>query len=225
MTNSENSSTPYNLSPKPRLRSGLYLITREMQDTHALLAIVRASLEAGAVCVQYRDKSNDLDKRIGQASMLSALCDEFTTPFIINDDIELARIVGAQGVHLGQHDEQYSTARKMLGAQAIIGMSCYNDLERAREAQALGADYLAFGSFFASSSKPDAPRASLDVLHNSQTWQIPRVAIGGITQHNAHLVRAAGADCVALISDIFDAPDAKSAAQFYQNLFSSEYLK
>ena len=140
-------------------------------------------------------------------------------PFIVNDDVRLAREVGADGVHLGEHDGDIAAARVLLGDDAIIGVSCYDDLQRARDAATAGADYIAFGAFFPSSTKPNARRASPDLLRNSATFGLPRVAIGGIAPDNARSLVAAGADLVAVISGVFDAPDSIAAARAYFSLF------
>jgi thiamine-phosphate pyrophosphorylase len=200
------------------LRRGLYLVTPDEPDGDHLLARV-APLLAEASCLQYRNKAADADVRLRQARALRALCAMGGVPLIINDDVELAAAVGADGVHLGEHDAAIGDARMRLGAAAIIGVSCYDDLARARHAAAAGADYLAFGACFASPTKPNARRATPELLRQAAVLGLPRVAIGGITPENAALVVAAGADLVAVISGVFDAPDPVAAARACRVLF------
>jgi thiamine-phosphate pyrophosphorylase len=199
-------------------RHGLYLVTPEEADGERLLARV-APLLAEAACLQYRNKAADADLRLQQARALRALCAESGVPLIINDDVELAAAVDAHGVHLGEHDAAIGDARARLGATAIIGVSCYDDLARARHAAAAGADYLAFGAFFASPTKPHARRATPALLRQAAVLGLPRVAIGGITPENAAIVVAAGADLIAVISGVFDAPDPVAAARACRALF------
>ncbi len=205
------------------LRRGLYLITRESADTRALARTVAAALDGGAVMVQYRDKSTDAARRLEQAETLSALCIAHGVPLIINDDVKLARACGARGVHLGEHDGEIATARAQLGLEALIGVSCYDDLERAHAAARQGASYIAFGSFFSSPTKPGARRAHRDLLRDSATLGLPRVAIGGITVDNAPALIAAGADMLAVISAIFDAPDPRRATQAFARLYEQVF--
>ena len=144
--------------------SGLYAITPDSLDTRTLLVKVRAALEGGVTLLQYRSKSSDVALKHEQASELSTLCREFRVPLIINDDVRLAVLSNADGVHLGEHDASLKEARINLGPDRIIGVSCYGDIARAVRAQAEGADYLAFGSFFASSTKPQAPLIPRNLL-------------------------------------------------------------
>jgi len=197
---------------------GLYLVTPDEPDCERLLARV-APLLAEAACLQYRNKSAGPEVRLQQASALRALCARSGVPLIINDDVELAAAVDADGVHLGEHDAAIGEARKRLGAAAIIGVSCYDELARARHAANAGADYLAFGAFFASPTKPNARRATPELLRQAAVFGLPRVAIGGITPENAAIVVAAGADLVAMISGVFDAPDPVAAARACRALF------
>jgi thiamine-phosphate pyrophosphorylase len=147
------------------------------------------------------------------------LCAAHGVPLVVNDDVELAIAVGAAGVHLGEHDADPAQARAQLGAQAIIGVSCYDSAARAARLAALGPSYLAFGSFFASPSKPNARRAEPEVLAQAAPWGLPRVAIGGITLANAAPLVAAGADLLAVISAVFDAADPRAAASAFAELF------
>ena len=153
------------------------------------------------------------------ASLLLADCRNAGVAFIVNDDARLAAGIGADGVHLGEHDGEIAEARALLGDDAIIGASCYDDIERARRLAAEGASYLAFGAFFPSPTKPNARRASLQLLRDSTHLGLPRVAIGGITPDNAPSLVDAGADLVAVISGVFDAPDPVAAARAYLSLF------
>ena len=203
----------------PPLRRGLYLVTRETADTARLLRIVEAALEGGAVAVQYRDKSPEAARRREQARALVSLCARFRAPLIVNDDVALAREAAAAGVHLGEDDASVADARAALGANAIVGVSCYDDPARAEQARRDRAGYVAFGSFFPSPTKPGTRRASLDLLRGAGRLDLPRVAIGGITGDNAKPLIDAGADLVAVISDVFDAGDPRAAARRIAALF------
>lgn len=194
---------------------GLYVITDStLSPGLQLLDDVAAALKGGANIVQYRDKvSSDLDK-LANAKYLQALCQQHQATFIINDDIELAKMIGADGVHIGKNDTDLHTARQQLGQQAIIGVSCYNDLDRAKTMRAQGADYVAFGRFFPSKTKPDAPQAEIDTLIQAkQQLDCPIVAIGGITADNAETLLEAGADALAVIQGVFVQPDIQFATQ------------
>jgi thiamine-phosphate pyrophosphorylase len=204
----------------PDFPSGLYAVTRETADTASLLAKVEAALQGGAAAVQYRDKSGDVARRHEQACELIALCRRYGVPLIVNDDLRLADLAGADGVHLGRDDASVTEARIILGRDRFVGASCYQSLERAREAQARGADYVAFGSFFASPTKPDAARADPDLLRAAAARiAVPIVAIGGITLDNAPCLIDAGADVIAVSSALFDAPDIRAAAHAFNQRF------
>lgn len=204
-----------------KLRTGLYLITPDESEPSRLLARVTPLLPF-ASCLQLRCKSMDADALREAASLLRVACRAATVPFIVNDDARLAREVGADGVHLGEHDGSIADARALLGEDAIIGVSCYDSLQRARDAAAAGADYVAFGAFFPSPTKPNARRAALDLLRDSAALGLPRVAIGGITADNAGTLVDAGADLVAVIGGVFDAPDPVAAAHSCKNLFDAD---
>lgn len=205
--------------------SGLYAITPEQPDTARLLSQVRAALSGGARVVQYRSKSQDAALLHEQASELLELCHAFEVPLIINDSLRLADLSGADGLHLGREDGSLRQARIVLGAEKVIGVSCYNNLELAVQAEAEGADYVAFGSFFPSLTKPGAVAAPLSLLGEGKVrLSVPVVAIGGITLGNAAALIAAGADAIAVISGLFDAPDIQLAAQQYSQLFSRSRL-
>lgn len=206
------------LAPGHRWSRGVYLITPEDDDTGRLVARVGAVLD-GAVLLQYRNKRASPSLRRTQADALRGLCTERGVALIINDDLALAREISADGVHLGEHDGNPQAARERLGAEALIGVSCYDNLDRARSAADAGASYIAFGAFFPSSTKPLARRACFDLLRDSAAFGLPRVAIGGITPDNARSVIDAGADLIAVISGVFDAPDPVAAAQAYRACF------
>jgi thiamine-phosphate pyrophosphorylase len=192
-----------------RLR-GLYAITPEAP---ALVDKVRAALDGGIALLQYRRKRRDLQ----EAREIAALARRYGVPLIVNDDVELALELGAQGVHLGRDDGDLGVARRRLPGR-ILGASCYNDAELARRAIGAGADYVAFGSVFASPTKPAAVRAPLALF--AAALEVPLCAIGGITVHNAPQVLEAGADLLAVVSDLFDAPDIAARAAQYRRLFA-----
>ncbi|HEX7369198.1 MAG TPA: thiamine phosphate synthase [Rhodanobacteraceae bacterium] len=199
---------------------GLYAITDGPRPD--LVDAARAALQGGAAMLQYRDKTNDGDRRLREATALHALCGEFGIPLIINDDVELALACGAAGVHLGEDDADVGSARRMLGARAIVGVSCYDSLQHACEAAAAGADYLAFGAFFPSITKPGARHATTDLLRDAREFGKPLVAIGGITPDNGGPLVAAGADFIAAISGVFGATDIRAAAKQYAKLFTTD---
>ena len=201
-----------------RLPRGLYLITPEEPDDTRLLARVMPLL-AHVACLQYRNKLGAAVQRQRQAHALRLVCRDAHVPFIVNDDAELAAAVGADGVHLGEHDGAITAARMLLGPSAIVGVSCYDDASLAQRATSAGADYLAFGAFSMSTTKPGARRAPLALLRETQSLGLPQVAIGGITHDNARSVIAAGADLIAVISGVFDAPDPLAATRAYVALF------
>ncbi len=196
---------------------GVYAITDGPRPD--LVDAVGAALAGGARIVQYRDKTTDHARRLGEASALTALCAAHGVPLIINDDIELAAAAHAQGVHLGADDAAIAAARARLGAAAIIGVSCYASIARARQLATDGADYLAFGAFHPSPTKPDAPIASPQLLRDARALGLPLVAIGGITPDNAPPLIAAGADFLALISSVFGVSDVEAATRRIAMLF------
>ena len=199
---------------------GLYAVTPDLDDTAELLRRTRQALEGGARFLQYRNKFAAADVRREQARGLLGLCREFGARLVVNDDLALALEIGADGVHLGREDCSPAAARAALGPKAILGLSCYNELERAREAKRIGADYVAFGSFFPSSTKPGATRAPLELLALAKReLDMPLASIGGITLDNAPQLIAAGADLLAVISDLFEAPDIRARAAAYIHLF------
>jgi len=199
-------------------RRGLYAITQpENKTIDEVLQALEAALKGGAVMVQYRDK-NPIDAH-RLASELLKICHAYHAPLLINDSVDLALAVGADGVHLGKDDDEIDYARRCLGHQAIIGVSCYNDLQKAMTAVSRGADYVAFGRFFASGSKPLAAAADIATLTLAkQQLQVPIVAIGGILPDNGGRLIAAGADLLAVIGGLFDHPP-ETAARTFQALF------
>jgi thiamine-phosphate pyrophosphorylase len=198
---------------------GLYAITDSTLLSGRLLDAVEKALQGGVSLLQYRDKSGDAAKRLQEARALLELCRRFDVPLLINDDVELAATVGAAGVHLGRSDDSLLNARRRLGPQAIIGATCHGSLAFAEEAVHNGASYLAFGAVYASPTKPDAPQIPLQLLRDARRYQLPVVAIGGITADNAAPVIAAGADCVAVIADLWTAPDITARARAFTRLF------
>lgn len=200
---------------------GLYAITDgQLLPGARLLTAVDAALRGGAAVVQYRDKSSDPARRSNEARALLALCHHYQRPLLINDDIELATAIGADGVHLGRNDGSLQEARARLGEHAIIGATCHDSLAFAAEAAALGADYLAFGAFFPSPTKPHAQTASPQTLSEAHArFKRPLVAIGGITADNASPLIQAGADLVAVISDLWTTTDIEARARLFSTLF------
>jgi thiamine-phosphate pyrophosphorylase len=200
--------------------AGLYAITPDLADTDDLVYRVRAALDGGAHVVQYRNKTASPQLRLTQARALQALCAARGVPLIINDHLDIAVAVDAAGLHLGGDDGDIAAARARLGAGKLLGASCYDQLELAEAAVAAGADHIAFGSFFASSVKPDAVRPPLDLVSRAKyKLAVPVVGIGGITPGNAPQLIRAGIDAVAVISAVFAAPDIEAAAREFQSLF------
>ncbi len=201
---------------------GLYALTDAgLTPGTALLPAVEAAIRGGARLVQYRDKSTDGARRLTEARALVELCRGHGVPLIVNDDPALAAAAGADGVHLGRDDGDVASARVRLGPRALIGVSCYDSLERAVAASHAGADYVAFGSFYASGSKPDAARASPDLLRQARRALpgIPICAIGGITPGNGAALVQAGAGMLAVIRGLFAEEDVTAAARAYSRLF------
>jgi thiamine-phosphate pyrophosphorylase len=189
---------------------GLYAITPARIDLDA----VRRALDGGIALLQYRAKPPGPQ----EASRVVALAKEYGVPVIINDDAALALSSGAAGVHLGRDDGDLTSARAKLNGK-VLGASCYNSLEAAATAVRAGADYVAFGSVFSSPTKPAAVRAPLSLFGDARRLGVPLCAIGGITLENAPQLVAAGADLLAVITDLFDAPDITAQARGYARLF------
>ncbi len=205
----------------PRLR-GLYAITDPDLCGDDLLSLAEAALEGGARLLQYRNKRADAQRRRAEATALADLCRRHDALFLVNDEPELALACGADGVHLGQSDTGLDAARALLGPHAIVGITCHADPDLARKAQAQGADYVAFGRFFPSHTKPNAPPAELAVLERARAeFDLPLCAIGGILPEHVPVLREAGADMVAVIHGIFGAADIHAAARQYVDAFFS----
>ena len=201
--------------------SGLYAVTPDEPDTALLLAKVESALQGGINVLQYRNKLANHKLKTQQARAILPLCRQYRVPFIINDSIKLCLTLDADGVHLGGDDGDLIAARARLGANKILGASCYNRFDLALQAQQAGADYVALGACFASSTKPNAPVASLDLFKLATAeLKIPSVAIGGITLENANLAIAAGANAIAVINAIFNASDIKLTTQQFTQLFN-----
>lgn len=178
---------------------------------------VESALAGGCTFVQYRDKSTDVEKRLHEATRLLKLCNQYRAQLIINDDVQLAHKIGAQGVHLGQGDGDVKAARKLLGVNATIGVTCHDSLALAEKAITDGATYIAFGRFFSSNTKPDARPAPLSLLIEARK-KFPNTliaAIGGITTENATSVAAAGADLIAVCHSLFAANDIDAQAKLF----------
>lgn len=201
-------------------KSGLYAITPDGKTVDEILQFARGVLEGGAKVLQYRDKSTNDKETI--AKELLKLCHSYNVPLIVNDNVQLAEKIGADGVHLGKDDGSVSQARACLGNNAIIGVSCYNALERAIEVEKDGANYVAFGRFFSSTSKPLASPAQIGTLTAAKKiLTIPIVAIGGILPENGAALLNAGADLLAVIGGLAT-ENTQIAAQNYDRLFSQD---
>jgi thiamine-phosphate pyrophosphorylase len=199
--------------------SGLYAITDSSRwPGSSLVTAVARAIEGGARAIQYREKQHRPD--VALVKQLRDLCRAHQLPFIINDDLELASLIAADGVHLGRRDASLAEARRQIGHRAIVGISCYDSLETAAEAEKQGADYVAFGCFFHSRTKPMARPAPIEILRQT-TVKIPVVAIGGITSENGRALIEAGAGLLAVISGIFGEADPKKAAIQYAELFAN----
>jgi thiamine-phosphate pyrophosphorylase len=196
---------------------GLYAITDGPRAD--LLHVVQEVLAGGAQLLQYRDLGDDHPRRHTEAHAIKRLCDEYGTPLLINGDAALAQAVGAAGVHLGETREDLTSARERLCPQAIVGVSCFDSLERARTMVAAGASYVSFGAFFPSPTLSHARLAPLELLRQSAALGVPRVAIGGITAENGAVLVDAGADYLAAISAVFGHADVRAATRRLADLF------
>jgi thiamine-phosphate pyrophosphorylase len=209
-------------SERARALRGLYAVTSGVADTGKLLAQVNACLDGGAALVQYRAKDLPGALKLEQARALAAACRSHGAPLIVNDSVDLALAAGANGVHLGREDGDPRAARRAF-PHGILGVSCYNEIERARDAGAAGADYIGIGSVFTSATKPAAVHAPLELIARARAASgLPVAAIGGITAANAPLALAAGADMVAVIGALFEARDIAAAAQDFARLFETQ---
>lgn len=204
--------------------TGLYAITDATQsDVNKLIIDVEQALLGGARIIQYRDKSNNSQHRLKTAHALRELTRQHSALLIINDEVQLAKDSNADGVHLGADDASISAARAQLGPTAIIGVSCYNDFSLAKQAENNGANYVAFGRFFPSRTKPHATQATIEILQTAKReLDTPIVAIGGITAENAGELISAGANMLAVVDDIFSQGDIKAAALRYQTFFTEK---
>jgi thiamine-phosphate pyrophosphorylase len=202
---------------------GLYAITDcKNLNTEQLIYKTELILQAGVALLQYRNKHDDYSVRESQAHELKSLCDKFNVPFIINDDIELALAVHADGIHLGQEDIDCGEARALFDQQIIIGISCYNDLDRADMGKNNGASYIAFGAFFPTLTKNNTVQAEPGLITKAkQRLELPIVAIGGITPENGGALIDAGADFLAVVSGIYGADDPEHAVRSYLKLFNN----
>ncbi len=201
---------------------GLYVITDcDNLSDDALLSITEAILRAGITALQYRDKAADSLNRQRTAGELGKLCRDHDCLFIINDDVQLAKSTGSDGVHLGNEDCSCKSARQALGAGVMIGVSCYNSLARARAAERDGADYVAFGSFYPTSSKQNTLRAEPDIIRQAKAnISLPVAAIGGITPANCITLLEHGADMLAVISSVYQAADPYSTVTEFNRLLN-----
>jgi len=199
---------------------GLYAITPDMTDLNTLIQKTQSAIEGGAFMVQYRSKIQDRAVKMQQCAAILRLCREYDVPCIVNDDVEMCRVLKADGVHLGENDDNIAEVRRILGEDAIIGSSCYDQLDRAKQAQKEGASYVAFGAVFPTPTKPNAPRATLELLREAKSEiEIPIVAIGGITVNNAHDVIEAGVDAIAVITSLYESNSIKETAETFLKMF------
>ena len=201
--------------------SGLYAITDSTLHTgRALEQAAARAIAGGATMIQYRDKSEDGDRRHREAAMLVRVCRHHGIPMIVNDDVELALASDADGVHIGRDDTDLLAARSRLGDDYILGVSCYNSVELAEAAQRNGADYVAFGSMFSSTTKPGATHGEIATLESArQRINLPIVAIGGITPENGASLLDAGVDFLAVVRGVFGHDDPAEPARRYARLF------
>lgn len=200
------------------MKKGLYAIAdSSILSDEEFLEKVEIVLKNGAAILQYRDKSSSFK----YAHEIKQLCNQYHIPLIINDNLELAKQIDADGVHLGKDDGDLKVARQLLGANKIIGISCYNDLNRALQMQAMGATYVAFGAFFSSNTKLLAVKANLDLLRNAKRkLSIPIVCIGGITLENVDQLISNGADYIAVIQGLFKSNDLAHTTQLFSKKFN-----
>lgn len=197
---------------------GLYGVTPAYSEK--LIVSIELALKGGMQVLQYRDKSLGTEERLNNAQIIRELCNKYSACFIVNDDVSLAMKVDADGVHIGKDDGDIAQVRQHIGGK-ILGISCYNSLDNAKHAQELGADYVAFGRFFPSKTKPHAVPAGIDLIHLAKSQlMIPVVAIGGITLNNASALIETGADAIAVIDGLFHQPDVEATARKFVGLFN-----
>ncbi|ADQ85883.1 thiamine phosphate synthase [Methylovorus sp. MP688] len=198
---------------------GLYAVTPDLDDTERLCEIVIEAILGGATLVQYRNKEAGHVLRIAQAQALLAICRQHGVPLIINDHVKLCLALDADGVHIGGTDGDIAATRQRIGNK-LLGASCYNRIDLALQAQAAGADYVAFGACFSSQTKPQAPEAALSLFNMNPALTVPKVAIGGITLDNAPQAVAAGADMLAVIGSLWGSSDIRRTAQQFSRLYN-----
>ena len=204
--------------------SGIYAITDDrLISEHHFTPRITAALEGGISMLQYRTDISDKNKKLRQAEELLALCRKYQVPLIINNDIELCLAVEADGLHIGQNDHPISEAKKTLGENRIIGVTCHSSMSNAIKAQKSGASYVAFGRFFSSTTKPDAPPAAVNVLiEASANLTVPIVAVGGINTRNGGSLVCAGADMLAVVNAAFGSEDVYNNVKSLNKLFQSK---
>lgn len=203
------------------MMKGLYLVTPDWDDTQKLLEITELALKGGAALVQYRHKTANAGLRREQAECLLSLCRSYQRPFVINDFVDLCLALDADGVHVGGTDAAVAEVRAAVGADKIVGASCYGDLQLARAAHAAGASYVAYGGFYPSRVKKYPVTTSPDIISQSHAEiPLPAVVIGGMTVENAAPLVAAGADMVAAISTVYLAADPQAVARRFAGLFT-----
>ncbi len=201
--------------------NGLYAITPELENTGDLLDKTRQVLEGGAQLIQYRNKSANRILLREQAGLLLQLCREYTVPLIINDYLDLTIEIGADGLHVGQHDAAIAKARNQLGDNKIIGASCYNNLGLALQAEKEGVDYVAFGAFFPSLTKPNTVSVTMNLIAEAKNKiTVPIVGIGGIRLTNAKKIIQSGCAAIAVCNDLFQSVNIKAKAAQYAQLFA-----
>ena len=204
--------------------NGLYAITPDQKNLSILSSQVESCIKGGAKLIQYRSKKLSKIVQKKQAKQIKIVCNSYNIPLIINDDIELCRNLDADGVHLGENDDSLLKARKLLGPSKIIGISCYNSIDRVKMAIDGGASYVALGACFPTKTKPNAPQVTIDLIKFVlKRFNIPLVAIGGIDTENVELLVKAGVKCVALINGLFQAKDVEKTARIYTNILKKNY--
>ena len=214
------------LLDSPLLTFGLYAITDPtLLPGKSLLPGVESALRGGCRLIQYRDKTASETELLKSALSLKDLCLDYQARLIINDDLDLCLRVKADGVHLGKTDGNIIAARKRLGAEKILGVTCHSDLDYAQQSIIQGVDYCAFGRIFTSKTKPNAPRCSSETLTEASNLDIPVVAIGGVTVENAHTLVATKIHNIAVIHGLFGQTDIEASARVFSSLFTHSNFK
>ncbi|WP_373295335.1 thiamine phosphate synthase [Undibacterium squillarum] len=198
---------------------GLYIVTPDWDDTARLLAVTEQALLGGAAIVQYRHKTAQPVQRMEQAAALLSLCRQYQKPLIINDHLDLCQALDADGLHVGGTDIDVAAARAALGEHKIVGASCYGDVQRAKDAAAAGASYIAFGGFYPSRIKKYDFRTEYDIVSEAAGIGLPRVVIGGMTLENCKPLVQRGSEMVAVISSVYFEEDPQAAARAFAALF------